>query len=305
MGLTNQQIADFLRSRLGPEVGAVEPLVPGQWSQAYGFHHDGRDYVARFSALREDFEKDRQAMRFGSPSLPIPRIVEVGEAFGGFYAVSERAYGMSLDTLTGAQMRAVLPSLFAALDAARQEDLAGSAGYGMWDGDGNAPYASWAAALLDVVNDLPSSRTHGWREQLARAPGGVEQFEEGYRRLQDLVGSCPEERYLVHSDLLANNVLVAGDSIAAVLDWGCSLYGDFLYDLAWLIFWAPWYPAWHGIDFRAEAERHYQTIGLQARHLEERLRCYQLHIGLDGQAYNAFRGRWDELAATARRTLEV
>ena len=33
-----------------------------------------------------------------------------------------------------------------------------------------------------------------------------------------------------------------------------------------------------------------------------RLRCYQIHIGLDSQAYNAFTGRWQELASNARQT---
>ncbi len=40
-------------------------------------------------------------------------------------------------------------------------------------------------------------------------------------------------------------------------------------------------------------------------HFEERLRDYQVHIGLAAQTYNAFKGRWAELEATARRTLAV
>jgi hygromycin-B 4-O-kinase len=90
-----------------------------------------------------------------------------------------------------------------------------------------------------------------------------------------------------------------------VIDWGCSMYGDFLYDLAWFIFWAPWYPRWRNIDFQREAARHYESIGLAVPHFEERLRCYQLHIGLTGQAYSAFKLRWADLEATSRRTLEV
>ena len=88
---------------------------------------------------------------------------------------------------------------------------------------------------------------------------------------------CPEARYLVHSDLLNNNVLAAGDRVAAVLDWGCAVYGDFVYDLAW--FWQSWYPAWHAIDFEREAAHHYEAIGLDVPNLKERLHCYEVHIG--------------------------
>ena len=60
------------------------------------------------------------------------------------------------------------------------------------------------------------------------------------------------------------------------------MVGDFLYDLAWLCFWQPWYPAWQRIDFEQEARRHYDAIGLDVPHFEERLCCCQLHIGLAG-----------------------
>ena len=299
------QVAAFLRARFGPGVVEVSSIGQGQWSQAYTFRRAGVGYVARFSTVSEDFEKDRRAARFGSPALPIPRVVEVGEAFGGYFAISERAYGASLDSLDGAQMRSVLPSLFAALDASRLVDLAESAGYGIWGADGSARHPTWPAALLDVTNDRPDSRTHGWRDRLDRSPIGSGPFEEGLRRLQALVTSCPQDRSLIHGDLLANNVLVQANRITAVLDWGCSMYGDFLYDIAWFCFWAPWYPAWKGIDFRDEAARHYESIGLDVLDFEERPRCYQVHIGLDAQAYTAFRGRWDGLERRAKRTLEV
>ena len=202
-------------------------------------------------------------------------------------------------------MRALLPSLFAALDTTRLADLSGTTGYGAWDADGTAPYPSWRAALLDVANDRPTDRIHGWRERLEASPVGAGPFEEAYRHLLALAARIPEERHLIHSDLLHYNVLVQGDRITGVLDWGCGLYGDFLYDLAWLCFWQPWYPAWKGIDFQAEAARHYASIGLDVPRFEERLRCCQIHIGLAGQAYQAYAGEWKDLQATAQRTLDV
>ena len=83
------------------------------------------------------------------------------------------------------------------------------------------------------------------------------------------------------------------------------MYGDFLYDLAWLCFWQPWYPAWQRLDFPEEATRHYAAIGLDVPHFEERLRCCQIHIGLAGQAYMAYAGNWTDLPETAQRTLNI
>lgn len=298
-------VTTFLAGRFGPDVHGIASIGYGEWSRAFAFRHAGAAYVVRFGAHPDDFAKDRLAARFASPDLPIPAVTEVGDAFGGYYAIAERAFGDYLDALDEEPMRATLPSLFAALDAARRVDLSATSGYGGWDETGTGAHPNWRAALLDVANDRPTARVHGWRARLAACPTGCGAFDEAYGVLQDLVAFCPNERHLIHSDLLHYNVLVADGRITAVLDWGCSLYGDFVYDLAWLIYWAPWYPAWAGIDFRAATKRHLAEIGLDVPHLDERLRCYQIHMGLDSQAYNAFRGNWAGVEATARRTLAV
>jgi hygromycin-B 4-O-kinase len=301
------QAAAFLSVRFGPGVSGVARIGQGEWSQAYAFRRDGGDFVVRFSRYGEDFAKDRLAGAYASPALPVPRITEIGEAFGGAFAVSERAFGEHLDGLEEAEARRALPAIFAALDAARSADVSGSKGFGMWRAGGDAPFTSWEAALLEVGHDRPGDRTHGWRARLDTSPTGAAAFREAYHQMAALIASCPcpERRHLVHADLLNNNLLVADGRVAAVIDWGCAMYGDFLYDLALLSFSTPFFPAIRGIDFRAEARRHYARIGLEVPRFEERLRCYETHVGLGALSYTAFTGRWSEHEALARRTLAV
>jgi hygromycin-B 4-O-kinase len=302
--VTTSLAAAFLARHVGPGVSTVIPLAHGEWSRAYAFSHDAREYIVRFSALDEDFRKDRLALRFAAPSLPIPAIIEIGETDGGFYAISERVPGGFLDDLNGTGMRAMLPSLFAALDAMREKDLADTTGYGIWGADGHAPHPTWRTALLDIAHDRPGDRIHGWWERLAASPVGSA-FDDAYAQLRALSEHGPEERHLIHSDLLNFNVLVEDGRITGVIDWGCAMYGDFLYDLAWFAFWAPWYPAWRGIDFVATARQHYADTGIAVPNFAQRLTCCQIHIGLAGMAYQAFTERWDLLAETSARTLEA
>jgi hypothetical protein len=163
--------------------------------------------VIRFAPWRENFEIDRAIAEYSSADLPIPRVVEIGEAYGCHCAVS----------------------------------------------------------------------------------------------------AMPEWRHLVHSDLLYSdllygNALVADGRVSAVFDWGCAMLGDFLYDLAWLSFFAPWFRGLDAVDVRGSALAHFEDIGLAVPGFDARMRCYEAHVGLASQAYQALIGDWDELARTARRT---
>lgn len=310
--LSLERVHAFLDKRLEREVKSVEPIArQGEWSSAFMFQDATRSYVVRFSTFAEDFEKDRLAARYRSDALPVPRVIEIGEAFDGYFAISERMPGAYLDELDEEGMRAVLPSLFATVDAMRLVDVSGTSGFGVWGADGHASYESWPAALLAVAEERSRSgepgwrsRIGGWREQLDAWPAFAARFDDAVRELEALTAYLPGTRHLVHSDLLNYNVLVEGDRVSAVLDWGSSLYGDWLYDIAWLCYWGPWYAQWRAIDFRAEARRHFETTDPDAAYFDERLRCYGLHIGLDNQVYSVFRGRRDFLDRVSRYTLE-
>src|SRR5207245_8696815 len=113
-GHQDAAVAAFLTQLFKGRVDALERISHGEWSRAFTFRGNGGEYVARFSATDKDFLKDRRATAYAGPSLPMPKIVDIGQAFGGFYAISERAAGEFLDTLDAEALRRVLPSLFVA-----------------------------------------------------------------------------------------------------------------------------------------------------------------------------------------------
>lgn len=291
-----------VRSFLVRRFHAVDDLIAfrrGEWSSAFGFRSGGRELVVRFGLYGDDYAKDRRAAGWAGPDLPIPTVLDLGEAFDGFFAVSERAHGIELDSLDGTGFGRILPALFRALGALRQADLPGS-GFGAWrPDDGSAAHATWQEFLLSVAH-RDDVRIRGWRVELSSVPGAVASFDTAYARLEELVTTCPDQRSVIHGDLLAGNVLVDGARLTGVLDWGNSLVGDPLYDVAWLTFWAPWHPGLDPTRIRALAR---ELFG--GPDLDERLRCYEVHIGLDAQQYNALTHRWSELDKSAARTLAL
>jgi hygromycin-B 4-O-kinase len=291
----------FLRGHLGREASALEWVGEGAWSRCFGFEDQRRELVIRFGRYLDDFEKDQRAASFASAALPILEVFEIGVAFDGYFVISARARGVPLEALDRAGWVAVLPSLFGALDALRGVDLSLTPGYGDWDRNGSASERSWRKFLVAIDTDSPERRTHGWREKLIASPIGDELFRAAHALLAELSEQLPDLRSLVHSDLINRNVLVADGRICAIFDWGCSFYGDFLYDVAWLAFWSPWFEALAALDVVQEAERHYASIGLRVPNLRARMRCCMLHIGLVHLAYNAHTGSLEDLVAVAER----
>ncbi len=297
------QALSFLVERFGADVGEVELIGEGAWSRCFGFVHNGSELVVRFGRHADDFERDRLAARFATRNLPIPQVIEIGDAFGAWYCISTRARGTPLEQLDAEQWQVTLPSVLSMLDALRGCDISSTTGHGGWNQAGNAPHSTWGDFLAAVDQDPPGSRTHGWKQLLADSPHG-DGFGPAYSQMLDLAGAFPGSRSLVHNDLLNRNVLATSGQVSAVFDWGCSMYGDFVYELATFVFWAPWHPAIEHLDVAAAAQDHYADMGLEVPNFDARLRCCALHIGLVHLGYNAYLGDLDALRMTEARMLQ-
>ncbi len=293
-----EEAARFLAERYGPAATDVAELGGGDWSRAFSFRLDGRDLVARFGRHVEDFQKDREAMVYAGPELPVPAVLEIGEALGGFFAISERHFGIFLEELNERQWRSVLPALLRALDHLRSVTLSTLT---------PQPSTRWREWLLSSLEDPPGGRVSGWRAALHELPHIEEVFVFGERALRELLPACPEVGHVIHRDLLNRNVLVEpdGSRLTAVFDWGCSKVGDFLYELAWFTFWAPWYPAMEALDLRRVFQEHYRSIGLEVPGFDDRLTAYELQIGLEHIAYSTFTKRDADRQEVTRRTAQV
>lgn len=294
----------FLAAHFGADIADVALIGEGAWSRCFAFRRHEQELVVRFGNHADDFFKDQRAQAYAAPGLPVPEVLEIGAAFGGFYAISTRVHGMPLERLDAAEWLRVIPAIVDVLEALRRTQIPAELGAGSWGPDGRAVHNSWRAYLLEIGNDTPERRIYGWRKQLEHSPEGVAAFEWGFALLQQLARD-DVPRSLVHCDLMNRNVLVEGDRITGVFDWGCALYGDHLYELAWFEFWAPWHTCLDTPALRAALEQRWEEAGYTPEHKDERLTTCYLHIGLDHLAYNAYLGDWEALAATAARMREL
>jgi hygromycin-B 4-O-kinase len=301
--IENPKVKNFLAGYLRVKSPQSEPIGAGAWSTCYAFRKGDEDLVIRFGKYVEDFYVDEIAYQYVNPNLPIPKVLEIGQAFDGYYAISTRVFGEPLESLNSQDWLATVPSVVAAFEAMRLADLSGTTGWGGWEKNKRGSHKSWSEFLLSVTRDTPDLRIHGWREKLLVTPQ-QEAFAWGMDLLKTLV-TDDSPRALVHSDLINRNVFVKDHKISGVFDWGCALYGDHLYDLAWLEFWSPWYPELDMVYFRKKLEQAWEESGYSPEHKDSRLLACHLHIGLSHLAYNAFMNDPVNLGATAKRMKEL
>lgn len=299
------------RGFLAGKYGAVEELRPlggGAWSSAYSFSRAGHALVVRFGPSRDWFEADRAAASFSSPELPVPTVLEVGDAFDGAYAVSVRHYGTYLEDVrpdqsdvAGPMLASLLGALFA---VPKSPDLPVS-----WHGRPPRSGLSWRAWLCDRLVDDPAKPVHGWRAALSAQTGLDRIFRACEARARDLATACPERRDLVHGDLLHANVLVTEDASRpnAVFSWKNSVRGDFLFDTAWCTFCSIWYPGIASLDLWHLIHQE-PSITDDAGALADaplRHHCYELGIGLGALAWNTWIGDAHVLKQAATRLAEI
>ncbi len=305
MQITLTQAITFLNSYYTRPVIDVQSIGAGAWSQCFGYQVAGKDYVIRFGAHHDDFERDQYAMQFASDALPIPEVYAIGNAFAGYYAISQRVYGTPLETISAEDWQALIPNLATTLEALRTAPLPIDAQIGDWWINGEVPQpGNWADYLLAIEADTPALRIHGWRKKLAQFPKEAACFDWGMQLLHDIADPTVQPN-VVHCDLINRNVFVADNKISGVFDWGCGLYGDHLYDLAWFQFWAPWHPNLDVAALYNELKQRWQAANYTVDNAENRLAACYLHIGLSHLAYNAYMDDVENLKATAVRMEEL
>lgn len=296
---TNTEIASLIEQELGVPALQIESLRSGAWSAASAVTTSLGEWVVRFAKTPDDFLTDSNASRFAGINLPIPKVHGIGQLDTRWWCISDRMPGKHLDELSPDDWELTLPSLAKMLVAIRDADSAGTTGFGGWDAHGNGLFPSFADQLLDVAVDNPDQRGGGWGKTLAANPYEQSVFTIGLMELRRLCAFLPNVRQLIHQDTINYNITVENHEISGIFDWGCAMWGDAIYDLAWFRFWNPWYPERSHLHIPDRLE---SMVGIQGEHAAERMRCCLLHIGLMHIRYNAFIGDLSGMNDVAKET---
>jgi hygromycin-B 4-O-kinase len=299
--LSDEAVRALLAERFIAPAGLLVPVGGGQIAQTFAFTAEGRAYIIRFNHtnMLVNLEKEAYIYRhFAAPLVPIPPVHQIGHLDGFVYAITEKMPGRSMMELPQAEVIASIPAMFATLDAIHAGPVDATTGYGIFDANGVGLARSWRESLARIdEEEAPDDFFGRWHHMFEDTILEREVFQRVYAAMVRLLDRCPEERGLVHGNYGFGNLLLADGQVTAVLDWINAKYGDFVYDLAWLDFWAP------ALHFGERFAAHYTAQGRAVPAYAERLRCYEYYIGLDALRYFAKTDQHPEYIGTRNRLL--
>lgn len=288
----SEVVINFIKDNFSREISDFEIINGGEGSQAYSFSTPDNQYIIRINRHTDaGFKKDEYAFKnFCTPSIPIPEIYKIGKMDNDLYfCISQKVPGKILDLLSPEETANINSKIFEVLDRIHDIDISNTSGYGGWDINGNAKGESWKSQILNVnehtirTTDKPGLFETSFLEK--------DFWDIAYKKLSELIGYCPPERFLVHADFGFNNVLSDEKEITGVIDWEGSMYGDFLYDVAWLSFWSK-------IDYQKLYLEHTKSKGLVIPDYEERMLCYKLWVGLGAMSFFAYSNQKEKYLRT-------
>lgn len=292
-------VLSFLESYFNGPISELTYIDGGEGSQAFSFCANDAEYIIRVNTRNYSFLKDLYASKnFRSEKIPVPRIVEIGMIDDKYYyAISEKAPGRRLDKLSQEEQAVILPKLFETIEIIHSIDVSNAKGYGEWNAKGQAPYKSWNEFVTSIEGRVTGK--HDGPNLFETTILEKEVWERVYAEITTLLPFCSEDRTLLHGDCGFDNVLSDGSRITGVIDWGESMYGDFLYDYAWLSYWS---------NDRARGKtlkEYYFRKNINHTNFDERMRCYELHIGLGALGFYAFSEQKDKYEWNKERLLKL
>jgi hygromycin-B 4-O-kinase len=235
----------------------LSAIPGGDDSQVFRLQRGDCSFILRLNRSAAGFQKDEFVYRrFARPELPIPGIIQLGQAEGEFFCLSEAAPGRTLQDLSPHELTCTLEPAARALGAIAESTLGeGMTGYGPFNSTGIAPYRTWHDFLVDLLD-----------------PAGHDPIAN---RFLSLANRVPETRALIHGDFGSNNVLTQDGRITGVIDWSEAMFGDQLYDIANIFFWRTW------LDCMEQPAAYFERNLPLDEAQREHLLCYQLRIGLN------------------------
>ena len=308
-----ERVEGLLKEQFSADIKNLQVLKGGEISQAFSFVDESESYVIKVRKVRKrsrkfnPFEKEKTIMKILSkrnPTIPIPIVIKNG-AFADIkgekfiYSIVKKIEGEFVDTVPVEQATNVDSNLIDILHLIHTTDITDTKGYGNWWSWEQAKYKS----MQDfIIEGLEREKIYT-NERYSSGIFEIELYNMGSTKVKELIKFCPPNRYLVHADYGFDNVLTDSEgNITAVFDWEHSIFGDFVYDIAWIDFWCV---REKGTYSNLYYNRFRESKSLDFENYDKRLLCYKIYMGISAAGFFSESNQEEKYLEAKKRILNL
>ena len=111
-------------------------------------------------------------------------------------------------------------------------DISGLEGYGEFDDNNKAPYATFSEFVLETFNEEQEGYWHNWTQMFGTTFLKKDYFDSIYAKIMQYTDFCEGQRYLANNNTFFRNMLIDDAGKTYCADWGRAGIMDFLMDFA-------------------------------------------------------------------------
>ncbi|MCR5768987.1 MAG: aminoglycoside phosphotransferase family protein [Lachnospiraceae bacterium] len=160
-------------------------------------------------------------------------------------------------------------------------DISGLTGYGEFDENNTAPYATFREFVLETFDEEQEGYWHSWTQMFGTTFLKKDYFEKIYAKVLQYADFCEGQRYLVNNNTFFRNMLVDDAGKTYCADWGRAGIMDFLMDFAILDLNKP---------YLLVPEKLYEYAGkknIEIKNFKERFLCMAYFKGIHTLMWHA------------------
>jgi len=140
--------------------------------------------------------------------------------------------GKNADEITPEEFEQIYESFFDLIFTIASTDISSESGYGEFNADNKAAYATCEAFIKDTFNAEREGYWKNWTEMFETTCLTKEYFEGILGKALSYVRYCEGQRFLVNNNTFFCNMLVDAKGNLACADWGRAGIMDFMMDFA-------------------------------------------------------------------------
>ena len=111
-------------------------------------------------------------------------------------------------------------------------DVSGLTGYGEFDENNQAPYATLKEFIRETFNENQEGYWHNWTQMFGTTFLKKDYFDKIYAKAMQYADFCEGQRFLANNNTFFCNMIVGADGKTYCADWGRAGIMDFLMDFA-------------------------------------------------------------------------